>query len=361
MPNQIAWGFLGMEDLFSRRVSEVTNGYQLVRDAIVNSTREYSRQANEVLSALAERTTDYKIAYAAAGRGTLQPLDEWGNPQPRKPTGKYDVAFPIRGAGDAWGNNRISRVQMTVQEANDMTLQAQSADADWLMRHALAALLSNTSWTFADVKYGNLTIMPLANNDAQAFVLRNGKSVSNHNHYKAQAAAISDAANGFAQDVADLEEHPENGSGVAFYVPSNLVPSVQGLTEFQAVNDPNLTRGANFDRLTSDGEAGLKFGDKVLGYLKSSRAWVVEWARLPDNYYLGLPLDGSRALRMREFPEPALQGLFPEFHSPDGNVEVNRVIRFAGFGVANRVGALVRRIGNASYVTPADFVAPLAV
>ena len=44
---------------------------------------------------------------ALGSGGTLQPLDEWGNPLPVKDEGVYDVAFPIQGGGTAWGDNRV--------------------------------------------------------------------------------------------------------------------------------------------------------------------------------------------------------------------------------------------------------------
>jgi hypothetical protein len=192
------------------------------------------------------------------------------------------------------------------------------------------------------------------------YVTKNGNSITD-NHYYAQAASIADISNPFDALVTDLEEHPSNGTGVVFYVPTNLAASVKGLAEFVDRPDANITQGTSVATLNSDGTSGLRFGDKVLGYLKSSRAWVVEWSRLPSNYLFGLPLNGEAPLRMREHAETELQGLIPEFHSPDGNLQVNRVIRYAGFGAANRVGAICARIGNASYATPTDLDAPLPV
>jgi len=38
----------------------------------------------------------------------------------------------------------------------------------------------------------------------------------------------------------------------------------------------------------------------------------------------------------------------------------NRVIRYAGFGVSNRVAGLVHYVGAADYQNPVDYTAPLA-
>ena len=45
----------------------------------------------------------------------------------------------------------------------------------------------------------------------------------------------------------------------------------------------------------------------------------------------------------------------------DGNHIVTRLIRYAGFGVADRVGAVCYYVGNATYQVPTAYDAPLAV
>ena len=64
---------------------------------------------------------------------------------------------------------------------------------------------------------------------------------------------------------------------------------------------------------------------------------------------------------MREYPAASLKGLFQEEHSPDGNLQEKRFIRYAGFGGYNRVGALIQQVGNGTYEIPSAYGAPLAV
>ena len=92
-----------------------------------------------------------------------------------------------------------------------------------------------------------------------------------------------------------------------------------------------------------------------------SGVWVVETPIIPSTYIIAVSTGGGAPLRMREYAAPELQGLFLENHSPDGNQMVSRFIRYAGFGVRNRVAALVYRIGNASYAIPSGYDAPLPV
>lgn len=355
MANKLAYGFTSMAHLMGERVTKI--GERVVFDAVRESAAEHTRQISAILAGagLVERMLDHKIRFYLPGEGTLQPLDEHGNPRPVRPAGSYDVALPIQGGGTAWGDNRITRALMTVEEANRFTVDAQRRDADWVKRHVLAAVFDNATWTYPDEKVGDLTIQPLANADTVKYVKTGGASETD-DHYLAQAAAISDAANPFPTIHKELNEHPSNVGEVVVYVPTNLVDDVEALSDFVEVRDPSIDPGANKDRLVASIDRG--FGDKLIGYV--SRCWIVEWKALPDDYMIA-HVRGQVVLGMREYPAAELQGFFPEFHSADGNTRITRMLRFAGFGVMNRVAACVMRIGNAAYAVPASYDAPLAI
>jgi hypothetical protein len=351
-----SFGFVGFEDLADERV--VDGRVQMVNDAIRASLDEHNRQVNAALLELVERTTDYTVRYKIGGAGTLQPLDEWGNPLPVKDVGFYDVAFPIQGGGTAWGDNRVSRALMTVAEADRLTVGMLRRDADWMRRHILATLFDNTTWSFVDEEKGTLTVQPLANNDAVTY-LRNNGTLATDNHYYAQAGAISDAANPFPTWLTELKEHPENGGPFVAYIPTNVKAAVQGLANFIDVADPNVNPGIMAPTLTNS-TLSRGFGDEVVGYVDG--VYVVEWSFLPDNYGIVVARGAeTKPLRMREYPAASLQGLFVENFSPDGNLNEYRFIRYAGFGAYNRVGALSFRIGNGAYAIPTGYSTPLAV
>lgn len=356
MANTTAYGFLSLEDLFADRVEQV--GVQVVNDAVIESMAEHTREINALMSALVERTTIPKRRYMLTGAGSLQPLDQYGNPLPVQPSGKYDVAFPIQGAGTAWGDNRITRALMTVADANRFTLDAQARDADWMARHILAAIFTNTTWTYEDDndEIGTLTIQPLANADAVTYVRRGGTS-STDTHYLAQANAIGNGAdNPFPIIETELSEHPSNTGDIVAYVPTALVSTIQALSTFIPVSDEKVTPGSGTAVLT--GAIAQGFGDKILG--RDSGVDIVEWKRLPSTHMIALATGAPPVLGMREYAAASLQGLFPEFQDVDGNRHLNKLIRYAGFGVQNRVGALVYRIGNAAYAIPTGYTAPLS-
>jgi len=354
MPNTLAYGFVQLEHLAAERVNAA--GVDIIRDAIAMSAEEYSRTMNAMFASMVRRTTDHQIQFRLPGNGTLQPLDENGNPKPVIESGHYTVAFPIQGAGTAWGTNRVARALMTVQEANDYTLEALRRDSDWVRRHALAAVFDNVAWVYDDKEYGNLTVEPLANNDAVVYV-RVGGAAAVDNHYLAQAAAIADATNPFPTIYDELMEHPSNQGPVVVYVATNQVAAVQGLTNFVPVDDPDIIVGSATDRLNTVIDRGI--GDQVLG--KVDGCWCVEWRALPAGYLLAHAQGAGPAVAMREYPSAELQGFFPESYSPDGNLSLQRMLRYAGFGVENRVAMCAMLIGAGAYAIPVGFAAPLSV
>lgn len=358
MANTVAYGFIDLKHLFADRVSGLSNP-QVIDTAVAESMQAYNTRVNQMDAILVRRTTETKRKFLLPGSGTLQPLDDNGIPLTTRVAGSYDVAWPIQGAGDAFGTNRVSRELMTVEEVNRHVLTIQQRDADWRMRHILASLFDNTTWTFDDPQEGNLTIQPLANGDTITYLSRNGTAAT-ANHYVGQAAAIADATNPFPTAYTALSKYAGNEGPFVSYIASDLRSSVEGLADFIDVGDPDVTTGSASDTINGVPSEVLAFGDEVLG--KVGRMWIVEWQRLPDDYIVSLALGASEpALAMREYPVASLQGLFEEDHSPDGNRRERRWIRYAGYGAWNRTAAHVTYIGNATYAVPTGYSTPLAI
>lgn len=361
MPNTVAYGFYNLRDVMAERINTV--GIDVVRTAITQTVAEHTRQTNELMAMLVERTTASKARFKLPSSGTLQPLDEFGNPKPVQPGGYYELGFPIQGGGTAFGDNRVSRAMMTIEQANDAVIDAQQKDREWLRRHMLAALLDNTSWSYVDPdpNIGTVSVKPLANSDTDVYAFTGGTTGTDE-HYKATASAIADGTNPFPAIYDELNEHPDNAGPFVVYVPTNLKSAVGALLELVEPNDPLVRLGSASDTLTQDGQAIMGFGNDVIGYLKSSKMWAVEWKGLPSNYMIAVAAgNATKLLRMREYAAPELQGFFPELHSPDGNLNVQRFIRYCGFGAFNRTGAVVQQIGNGTYQIPSGYATPLEI
>ena len=347
--NELAYGFVGLEHIMAQRIAD--GNVQRVFDAIRLSTQYHTEQVNALLGSMVRRTTEYKKRYMLPGGGTLQPLDANGNPLPVRDEGYYDVAFPIQGGGTAWADDRVSRALMTVEEANRRVLNAQRMDANWLRRHIFGALFFEEAWTWTDPLYGNLSVQPLANGDTVTYLKSDG-TMATDDHYLAQAAAIADVTNPYDDIYDELAEHPVNaGADIVCYIPTALKATTMALTAFIEVGDPDLRYGVSTDQVGRSFDRG--FGDEVLG--KVNKCWIVEWKALPATHMIAHARGTEPVLWMREYEAASLQGFFPENFDVDGNHQGARLIRYCGFGVANRVGAVVQYIGSGTYAEPTGY------
>lgn len=356
----VQFGFVDIEYLFDRPVADV--GYTVVREAIERTLGFYNRRVTSLTSSLVTPTILAKERFTMPGGGTLQPLDEDGNPLPTLAYEGYDVAYPILGGGDAMGTNRLSRAFMTVEDANDRTRDAQVKDKNFLINHMLAAIFTKAGFTWLDrtrlgyTGSGSLTIMGLANGDSTRYITGQGSGTGTDDHYLAQAAAISDAANPFPAIYTDLKEHVDNAEDptVDVYIPDNLEAAVRLLTDFVEVLDPQIQVGTNQTVLRGTIDRG--FGDQAIG--RTNKCNIILMSKLPNNYMIAVNRD-QKPLAMREYNVAGFKGLFTEDHNIDGNHYETRFLRYAGFGVRNRTAAVVQQIGSGTYSTPAAFTAPL--
>lgn len=355
MANQVLYGFYDLQSIFDQRVSDTT--IPQINRAIQITVDEHNRQLASLFGLFIKRTTDFKVRYQSATLARLQPLDQNGRARPIQAAGYYEVAFPLQEGGTAWGANYRARAKMTVEEVNNITATMLMADIRWIRDHILAALFTNTSWTFTDPMKGSLTIQGLANSDTVTYNIMTGADAgATDTHYLAQAAAISDSADPFDAIFTELKEHPENGGEVVALIPTNQKSAVQGLSSYYPANDANLTLGNGVTQLT--GRLGVEVPGTVFGY-HDAGVWLVEWPNMVSDYIIATTTEGERPIAMREEPEPELQGFKKVGERNDHPFWEAQWLRIAGFGAWNRVGAVVQRIGNGSYAIPTNYSSPM--
>lgn len=356
MANVALYGFRNLKDQFAERISAINA--DVITTAIAESVAEHNRQMDALIAMFCQRTTRTQVRYKQLGAARLQPLDENGRALPIKPSGYYDVAFPVRSAGSAWGADFVTREKMTVEDANRVTALMTNADKIWLRDQILAGLYADTDYTFTDPQDGDVTVKPLANGDAVTYARNGSTTSSTDTHQLAQAAAISDSADPFSAIYDELVEHPENKGDVVALIPTNIKSAVTDLTGFKWLPDTNLAQGANDTTVT--GSLGIATPGEILGY-HTDKVWVVEWKALPDNYMIATTTNAEKPLAMREHEETSLQGFIqaPEQRNDHPFYET-QWMRFAGFGGWSRIGALAYRVGNATYGNaPTGYAPPI--
>lgn len=356
MANQIIYGFHNLKDVAAKRVTEV--GVSVIDEAIQQAVTEHNRQMDAARGLLVSRTTDFKIKFKSNSKQRLQPLDENGRARPIQVAGMYETAFPIQAGGTAWGANRVARAKMTVQDVNDVISDILMADLRWNRDHILAALFTNVTWTFPDAEHGSLTIQPLANGDSVVYQIQQGADEgATDTHHLAQANAIDSSNDPFPTIHTELKEHPENSGEVVAMIPTNLKTAVENLPGFYPISDPNIRLGSAQAELI--GNLGVAVPGTVIGY-HDSGVWLSEWMAHPSSYISAVCTDGERPIAMREHMEAELQGFAEVAIRADHPFWESQWERHAGFGAWNRVGAVVMRIGDASYAIPTGYSSPMA-
>ena len=347
-------GLLNQADLYATRVT--TLGIGVVQRSIDESVAEHNRQLDALMNLFVTRRTDPQTRYLAAGATRLQPLDENGRARPIKPGGYATVGFPLHDAGIAWGRNYRTSVKMTVQEVGRIVAMMQDADSRWMRDHLLAALFfenSTTPWPFTDPKFGAISIYGLANGDTQTYQLLSGAdSAATDDHVKG-AAALTEAV---LQDIHDeLVEHPENGPEIIAFIPTASRATVEALTNFYPIADPNLTSGVAVTQFTA--ALGVSVPGELIGYCAGCK--IVVWPGMPTGYVLGIAAGGEAPIALREEPEAELQGFKKVADRNDHPWYEQQYLRVAGFGAWNRVGAIVVRTDNSSYAIPSGYGSPM--
>lgn len=356
MANQILYGFHNLKDVFLERVTGAR--IEEVNTAIAQAVAEHNKQLNAIMDLFVDRVTASQRRFKSATAARLQPLDENGRALPIRPAGYYDTGFPIYDAGTAWGANFIARAKMTVSDANRITLTMLNADKRWVRDQLLAAIYATANYNFADPDDGTIVVKPIANGDSDTYLLTNGADTnSTADHNTGQAAAIADATNPYPTIHDALVNHPENGSTVVAFIPTNLRATTEALGTFFEKNDPNIRVGTGQSELV--GSLGVSLPGPLIGY-ESSGVWIVEWPSLPDNYIIATTIEGDRPIGMREHPEAELQGFGKRAERNDHPFYESQFSRHCGFGANNRVNAYVMRISNATYAVPTGYTPPIA-
>ena len=362
IPNGLAPGFYNIADILSRRVQDV--GADTISDALQLSASIHQRIVDEIYTGSIQRVDWFKRRYRVGGQRRVQSMTQDGVPKPFRSGLEYDVALPLQIVADSIAMNMWAENKQTVQDVNDEMVQILQAFNDWERRTFLAAIFTDTAWTYADDSddVGNLTIQVLANGstDGQLYPLRDGTAAT-VDHYLAQAASIADATNPYETAYTTLKQHPTNSGNYVSYIASNLVSDTQDLANFRDFASSFVAYGGNATVANDVAMSYLGWGNEVIGVVEGAGSGVgmvvVEADFLPSNYMITQALGAGAFVGVREETIGG-QSLIMREHRPDTNRHKMDFYRRAGKGVLNRVAACVTRIGNGTYAAPTGYTAP---
>jgi hypothetical protein len=357
MANQVVYGFHTVQQRFAEPVTAL--GETVVNDLITQAMAEHNRQMDAFTALFLRRgITDAQRTFSTPIVTRNQPLDEAGRPIPIRGAAQYSAGFPLQDSGNAIGRTWLEAQKLRVEQLNDLIAVIQDGDRSWVFDHILAALFNDADRTFFDPEKGQLTVKPLANGDAQVYQVKSGEFAGGtDNHLLGQANAIGAGAdNVFATHYAELSEHPENGGAgsgrIISFIPTGLKSATTGLATFNPLPSADIRPGANADVLV--GSLGINVPGTVLG-MDDSGTWIVEWPRIPAGYVASIQTTGEPPIGERVDEFASLRGFIEMDSNEDFPWYQRNWMRRAGYGAWNRLGAVVSRIGNASYAVPTNY------
>lgn len=353
------FGALGLAD--TERAFTKTEGQVLALELI---NAYFARVTADIAAQMAlfveMETTNHIERYKLPGGGYLQARDPQSSVANVKAYGGYDVAYPLYDFGAAVGGNDVALAYMTVGDMERHISTVAIQNVNTVRLQMLRRIFKNTTDTYADPLWGDLTIQPLANNDSVTYApVLGSSSEAAEMHYLESgyaASAISDTNNPYANVIRpELEEHfgaSTGGNNIVAFIHPDEVPETEDLSDFDPVEDSFIRSGS-----TVNVPVNLpNVPGRIIG--RTNGVWVSEWRYMPSGYAIGIDLEAPPPLKMRVDPADtglgrglqlvASQQLFPFQNAFYRN-------RF-GFGAGNRLNGVVLEFGTGgSYSIPSGF------
>lgn len=333
-----------------RDISAAEFGLDTIAQTLEADLAAWNQMVTEMVTDMAEVTTDRQRRYGTSIAGEMQEVDEYGRASTQKAEAGDTVGFPLR-----LMQYNLGWTAKYLQVATPADLAAQqlaAEDAHWrrIQKEIKKAIYIPTNYTFRDHLIDNVDL------NIKRFVNADGGGIPNgpngevydpatHTHYDAingvTATALTNAIN-------DVIEH---GHGGAVKVGINKADEsiVRALTGFVAYPDPRIVfRATDTPANTLDLS---RLDNRPIGIFAGAEVWVKSWVL--DNYYFIWDSDDpNKPLAMRQRTQETLQGLRLAAENADYPLYVQFMEAEFGFGVWTRTNGLVLYVGGGTYVAP---------
>lgn len=355
------FGVLGVEDTEAALLDHIGQG--LIFDAINEVLGYHNADVVAATGIFVKGDTEmYLERWMAPGSGMMMPAgqDPFGPPPAVQRYGYWDVSYRLTEYAEAIAGSRVALAYMTLQELDahlDNIMERNLARHRQLM---LIALMESTNLTWADTKFGNLTIRRLANTDGALYPPLPAATVeAQDNHYIDAAynvAGIAAATNPAADMRDEIIEHfggrTSVGTDILYLHGSDQTALLAGIAGYVAVGSDHVMWGDDTDL--------SKILRNVPGFLHGTGwgVWMSEWAWMPDEFGLAVHLGKPPLMRRRDTAASGLpRGLTLVAVNKDFPLQASFYSDRFGYAVGNRLSAACTEInaGGAVYTPPAAY------
>lgn len=360
----LVYGLHDLETLKEERIEEI--GISEINDRIIEWNNELNRVYNAIFGQFTQRDERWNVSpiskYNLPAASEMQPVDEHGVAVPARETGSYQIGLPMWRRERSFGFSYEALRKVTVAELSREMASVERADITSSIRLFLFSLFYGAAWTQVSTENAlpDIPVLPLADGDTVTYAVRGELTPQTADHILAQAGdiATTDPFPTIKETLSQYSSSSPNARIVAFVGGSTNVSQIKALDGFFRVDRTAHTSwGANVSLVDMSADTFIGMGDEVLGEHEEG-VLVVRWKTIPDNYIVAFNLDAPPAVGIREDEVQSLRGLFRiDAVENSGNTLLSRFRRKIGFGVVNRTGALVLRVGNGTYAAPTGYTA----
>jgi hypothetical protein len=349
-----AYGTFGLQDLLAAQVPVVAFGEDNAFAAIQLALDAHNRITNEMLSQLADTTTDQLRRYGGPASMQMVEVDEYGVADSQKIPAGANIGFPLRPYQVTLQWTRFALEQMMTQELAAQFTAAQDADVKNLQYQLKKTIFTPTDYTFVDklVNGLNLPVRPFVNADSEAIpVGPNGEvfTASSHTHFLGVTTASTPLVADVTALIETVIEHYATGQAYLF-INRAQEATVKAYTGFQAYYDNRVTvaRDITFGNAPLD---PIALYNRAIGILDGAEVWTKPWC--PAGYFFAFMDNGSKPLCLRERAN-GTSGLRIMADNEQFPLRANTMQREMGIGVWNRTnGAVLDGVtGGGTYTVP---------
>jgi len=351
MPIQV--GTYTLADLLAARFASANEfGMNTIVEVLTNDLAAHNAIVSEMLTGLAEFTTDTQSIYGSGSAGEMIEVDEFGRSETQKIAPGSTVGFPLRLFQYGVGWTAKFMESATPADIAQQQLAAEQAHMKAIRRDIKRALFGATNYTWNDFLINNVAIgvKRLLNADSAAIPdAPDGSAftVSTHSHYNGSAALDVAAVNA---GITDLIEHG-HGARVMIAIAPADVTAFTALTGFiAAVPQYVQTPAYNVTIPTVRTDLGNQY-NRLLGYFGAAEVWVKPWA-IANYLFIWDAAAAGKPLKFRQRTATSLQGLRIAAELPTYPLYAKYFEAEYGLGVWTRTNGVAVYFANATFASP---------
>ena len=354
-------GTYTLDDLLKEDTVTITTfGEEAVAAAVLRELDQLNAQVRgEMLTDLAQTTTDRQRTYGVTTGGDFVELDEMGFPAAQKSEGGETVGIPLGKFGRAHAWNRDFMAAATPAFVAKTTREVEAAYLRKIRGTIKNALFGAANYSVVDKFVGpnqpkiTLAVKRLLNADGGAIPTGpNGETFDGgtETHYLATdfaSATTSEKQAAFEAAIDDLVEHG-HGADVRLYINRADQAEVESLPGFKPLSDVRIEYNAT-DRNVETLDL-TRLDNRKIGTLGAASVYTKPW--VPASYQFLFAAGDEAPVLFREHTVASMRGLRMAFENESYPLRSEGYEAYLGAGVWNRSNGVVHYSGGAVYQEP---------